>query len=36
MGGYGEVLCAEEWDRLMQAHEASEAALARRQADATA
>jgi len=36
MGGYGEVLEAEDWDRLMQAHEASEAALVRRQADATA
>jgi hypothetical protein len=36
MGGYGEVFDAEEWDPLMRAHEASEGALARRQADATA
>jgi len=33
MGGYGEVLDAKEWDRLMDAHQASETALARRQAD---
>jgi hypothetical protein len=36
MGRYGEVLETEDWDRLMRAHEASEAALVRRQADATA
>ncbi len=33
MGGYGEVFDAQEWDRLMEAHRASEMALARRQAD---
>ena len=36
MGGYGEVSDAEEWGRLMDAHLASEAALARSQADASA
>lgn len=36
MGGYGEVSGAQEWDRLMDAHQASETALAGRQADASA
>ena len=34
MGGYGEVSDPKDWDRLMDAHRASEAALARRQANA--
>jgi hypothetical protein len=36
MGAYGEVSDVQEWGRLMDAHRASEEALARRQADASA
>ena len=36
MGGHEEVSDAQEWDRLMDAHRASETALAERQADASA
>jgi hypothetical protein len=36
MGGYGEVSDVRKWGRLMDAHQASEAALAGRQADAAA
>ena len=36
MGAYGEVFDAQEWGRLMDAHQASETALAGRQADASA
>jgi hypothetical protein len=36
MGGHEEVSDVQEWDRLMDAHRASETALALRQADASA
>lgn len=36
MGAYGDVSDAREWDRLMDAHQASETALAARQTDASA
>jgi hypothetical protein len=36
MGAYGDVSDSLEWDRLMDAHQASETALAARQTDASA